>query len=45
LRQAAQASIDASNSTLQAPEPRLHDKEGWFSDGRHPYWHCCDSLK
>ena len=45
LRQAAQASIDASNSTLQAPAARLHVKEDWFSDGREPYWHCCGSEK
>ena len=45
MRQAAQASIDVSNSALQAPAARLHVKDDWFSDGREPYWHCCGSTK
>jgi hypothetical protein len=37
-------SINAANSTLPAPEARLHVDE-WNEDGRPPYWRCCDSEK
>ena len=44
LRKAVLKSINAANSTLPAPEARLHIDE-WNEDGRPPYWRCCDSEK